>query len=158
MRLDCRITSASTWARDLSRHNIGCHWGVWGRRKRASADGIPSSYRTQVKDPNACAHAGAKPSSAHKISLIESPLFSREGTRPFKEIDKGHALIGHQFSLLISTPILRHLSLRIQLPIAARTFAICSLAIPRRCSLRFSRQSPATLCTQPNRTCAGGCS
>jgi hypothetical protein len=41
----------------------GCHWGVWGRQKRASADGIPSSGRVQVKDPKACAHAGAKPSA-----------------------------------------------------------------------------------------------
>jgi len=26
--LDCRITSASTWAMDLSRHNMGCNWGM----------------------------------------------------------------------------------------------------------------------------------
>jgi hypothetical protein len=55
--------------------------------------------------------------SDHKISLIEAMLFSAEHTHPVKEIDNGQALIGHQFGLLKSTPILRHLSLRIQHPI-----------------------------------------
>jgi hypothetical protein len=39
-----------------------------GRRKRASANGIPSSDLTQVKVPNACAHAGAKPSAVAETS------------------------------------------------------------------------------------------
>src|ERR1700731_943229 len=55
--------------------------------------------------------------SDHKISLIESRHFPREDIHPFVKIDNGQALTGHQFSLLISTPILRHLSLRIQLQI-----------------------------------------
>ena len=38
-----------------------------GRQKRASANGIPSSDRTQVKGPTACAYAGAKPSAVAEL-------------------------------------------------------------------------------------------
>jgi len=63
------------WNISLQSGQIGKRWkhaaqrsaAMHLMRERASANGIPSSDRIQVKGPTACAYAGAKPSAVAEL-------------------------------------------------------------------------------------------